>query len=203
MKNKFKFAVLVTLLAVNGSISAQTNGLTKDEKFLTDAVDLRVLNTVYAKTRKTSVAGQNVVCPKLVLCVTDSEGQIIDSKNLPPVLENLEADLRNTDIIGELKNGGMKIGREGSISPELTIFVMSLPTVDKSELKTRKMYSVTAFISQYIQTGLGIFAKSAAVVVGTYKQVPIISVDDATDAAKIRVAVRKIVDKYLEETKGK
>ena len=72
MKNKFKFAVLVTLLAVNGSISAQTNGLTKDEKFLTDAVDLRVLNTVYAKTRKTSVAGQNVVCPKLVLCVTNA-----------------------------------------------------------------------------------------------------------------------------------
>jgi hypothetical protein len=195
---------LLALALLAGSALADNSALTKDEATMTMAVDLQLLRAMHSPAmRKATIAGQKAVVPSLTLRVTDAEGQAIPDANLPPALANLEADLKNTDIDGEIRNAGIQIAEEKSLAPRLLIFVMSVPAIDKPDFKTRKMYSVTGMVAQVMTVGLGLLGRREAITTGTFGGKPIVStLDDSADASTIRVAVRKIVDEYVAEAKG-
>jgi hypothetical protein len=201
---------VLNLVAVCGIVSiagvsfAGGGSLTKDENVAAMGAHLELLEHIHnANIRKASIAGQKAVVPSLALRATDDKGVAIADGNLPPALANLEADLRNTDILGELRNGGLHIDPETSQAPRLAIFVVEVPAISKPDRHTRKLYLVGGVVGQIVTIGSGFSGKHEMLATGTYSPSPIIATDDATDAQTIRVAVRTIVDQYIHEATGK
>jgi hypothetical protein len=202
MKTVLKLVAVCGLVCAAGvSLAVSSETLTKDEKFLAVATRLEMFERLHnANTRKASIAGQKAVVPNLTLQVTDEKGVALPDASLPPALANLEADLRNTDILGELRNGGLRIDPEASQAPHLTLFVVGMPATSKPEFRTRKLYLVGGVVGQTMTLGFG---KRETLATGTYFSAPIIATDEEGDAQTIRVAVRKIVDQYIREVSGK
>lgn len=199
MKTTLKIVAVSGSILVAGIAAAAGSGsLTKDEKVLAMTARLELLETVHnAGVRRASVAGQKAVVPNLELRVTDEKGALIAEPNLPAALSNLEADLRNTDILGELRNAGLRIDGETSQAPHFTIFVVGMPAMSKSELRSRKLYLVGGIVTRVL--GVGPSGRREEVGTGTYFSPPIVATGDASDAQTIRVAVRKIVNQYVRE----
>jgi len=201
-KKLLVIGLAVAALLTGSGLAVGAETLTKDEVFLQMAIRLRILNALYTPTRKQSIAGQWTVVPILKIVLTDSQGQALDDADLPPALANLQADLSNTDIVGEFEEAGFKVLRNDQVTlaPRFAIIVSSSRALDEPNLKTRKMYSVTGVVLQAMTVGMGFLGKREFVVTGTYTIPPILStLDDESDAENIRVAVRKVVDQYIAE----
>jgi hypothetical protein len=110
MKTILKLVVVGGIVFAAGiSLAVGSESLTKDEKVLTMAARPEMFERLHnASIRKASIYGQKAVVPNLVLQVADEKGAAIPDGNLPPALANLEADLRNTDILGELRNAAFE-----------------------------------------------------------------------------------------------
>jgi len=204
MRAVLNLFVVCGIVSVAGVSFAVGGSLTKDEKVAAMGAHLELLEHIHnANIRKASISGQKAVVPSLTLRATDDKGVAIDSGNLPPALANLEADLRNTDILGELRNAGLRIDPETSQAPHLIIFVLEMPARSGPDLHTRKLYLVGGVVGQIVTVGSGFSGKREMLATGTYSSSPVVATDDATDAQTIRVAVRKIVDQYIHEAAGK
>jgi hypothetical protein len=206
MKAKWIIGLLLCSLAVSSAAAM----LTPAENGMVAGIDSSIERGFLSKTRFAAINGQKSVVPSLQIKIVEQKGdsfEPIDAADFPPVLSNLKVDLKNTDILDELKSKGLKIEGKSSDAPRLQIEVIGTPAIN-SEFKLRKMYLVRAYISQVILPNTNAVAAAYAlgskktILAGKLERPAIVSTDDTTDAAKIRVAVRQLVDEYISETKG-